>query len=207
MFSVVLALLSSAAPPAAPKYAFEEPPQAVEPAGPIRTVLLHPLFKLPFVCGEHPAGEQGIAGDALGTDCQISGGVLDANRSYSRLYRTDGARNEDWFSWGAEVLAPIDGKVVGLLPNPRVNVPGTKGRPPAGMIQIEAADGLKVTYGHVTDFAVVLGDTVKAGQIIAKVGNNGPSFAPHVHVGAARGVEPLQVRWDQRAMATLLKEK
>ena len=134
---------------------------AVYPTGPVETVLLHPVFKVPFVCGEHDFGEETIAGDALGTDCQVSGGVLDKNRSFARLYRTDGAKNEDWYSWGADVLAPTAGVVTGLLPNPRVNAPGTKGRPPAGMMQITRADGIVVTFAHITDFAVALGDKVQ----------------------------------------------
>lgn len=203
MFAVLIALAVAPTAAAKPKYAFEEPPMAQLPAGPIEAVMIAPVFSQPFACGEHDAGEEAIVGDALGTDCQISGGILDKNRSFARLYRTDGKTNEDWFSWGADVLAPIDGEVIGLLPNPRVNQPGTKGKPPAGMIQIKRPDGLVVVIAHVTDFAVALGDRVKSGQKVAKVGNNGPSFAPHVHVGASRGVVPLQIRWDQRAMAKL----
>lgn len=195
--------MAAAVAAAPPKYAFEEPPQAQEPKGPIQTILLHPLFGEPFVCSEHPANEGSIVGDELGTDCQVAGGVLDENRSFSRLYRTDGRKNEDWYSWGADVLSPCDGVVTGLLPNPRVNEPGTKGRPPAGLIQIRRDDGVVVVFGHVTDFAVALGDRVKAGQRLAKVGNNGPSYAPHVHAGAYKGLEPLQIRWDQRAMGKL----
>jgi murein DD-endopeptidase MepM/ murein hydrolase activator NlpD len=127
--------------------------------------------------------------------------VLDRHRSFGRLYRTDGRRNEDWYSWGADVLSPGDGVVLALHANPKVNVPGTLGPPPAGFIMVRLNDGVIVLYAHVTDFAVAAGDHVKAGQVIAKVGNNGPSYAPHVHVGAFKGVEPLQIRWDQRAMA------
>ena len=201
MFAAILAAAVQSAAPASPKYAFEEPPQAVEPAGPIETVMLHPLFAGHFVCGEHAAGQKSIAGDALGTDCQVLGRE---GASFRRLYRSDGLRNEDWYSWGADVLSPADGVVTGLLPNPRVNEPGTMGRPPAGMMQIRRDDGITVMIGHLTDFAVALGARVKAGQRIAKVGNNGPSFAPHVHIGAARGSEPLQIRWDQRAMGALM---
>lgn len=202
--SLAFALLLQAAPaPAAPATGMAETPPAVEPEGAIASLLLHPLFREPFVCGEHVAGEESIAGDALGTDCQVLGDTRGRERGFGRLYRTDGARNEDWYSWGAEVLAPIAGTVVGLLPNPRVNAPGTRGRPPAGLVQIRGEDGVVVLLAHLTDFAVAMGDRVEAGQVIARVGNNGPSYAPHVHVGASRGAEPLQIRWDQRAMAAL----
>jgi murein DD-endopeptidase MepM/ murein hydrolase activator NlpD len=199
----LVALAFAAAAEPAPRSAFTMPPVAVEPAGPIEAVVLHPLFREPFVCGEHVAGEESIAGDALGTDCQIIGETQGRPRGFGRLYRGDGTRNEDWYSWGAEVLAPADGEVVGLLPNPSVNEPGKRGKPPAGLLQIRRADGVVVMMAHLTDFAVALGDRVTAGQVIARVGNNGPSYAPHVHVGASRGATPLQIRWDQRAMGAL----
>jgi murein DD-endopeptidase MepM/ murein hydrolase activator NlpD len=199
-------ILAAGAAAATPEYAFSEPPKAVEPKGEIRSILVSPLFREPFVYGEHPSGEGSIVGDELGTDCQIVGGVLDQSRSFPRLYRTDGRTNEDWYSWGADVLAPFDGIVVALLPNPRVNTPGTKGKGIAGLVEIKRQDGLTIFYGHVTDFAVRLGEHVKAGQVLAKVGNNGQSYAPHVHVGAFRGLEPLQIRWDQRAMTRFQDE-
>jgi hypothetical protein len=183
-----------------PRPRFEEPAAAQEPAGEIEAVAVSPLFRGHFVCGEHAAGVQTVVGDALGTDCQLLGRE---GNGFRKLYRTDGARNEDWYSWGAEVLAPFDGRVTGLFANTRVNEPGTRGRPPAGMLQMQRDDGVTIVYAHLTDFAVTVGDRITAGQVIAKVGNNGPSYAPHVHAGAYRGVVPLQIRWDQRAMARL----
>ncbi|HEY6963819.1 MAG TPA: M23 family metallopeptidase [Erythrobacter sp.] len=200
---IAFALAAATEPAPAPRPAFTMPPVAIEPEGPIEAVVLHPLFREPFVCGEHVAGEESIAGDALGTDCQIIGETQGRDRGFGRLYRGDGTRNEDWYSWGAAVLAPADGEVVGLLPNPRVNEPGTRGKPPAGLLQIRRADGVVIMMAHLTDFAVALGDRVTSGQVIARVGNTGPSYAPHVHVGASRGATPLQIRWDQKAMGAL----
>lgn len=203
MMGFLWLVLAAAQPVSPPAIGMAETPIAITPEGPIESVLLYPVFRDPFDCGEHAAGEPAIAGDALGTDCQVMGGTTGKNRSFAKAYRTDGARNEDWYSWGADVLAPADGVVVGYLPNPRVNEPGTKGRPPAGLIQIRRADGVVIMLAHLTDFAVRMGDEVKAGQVIAKVGNNGPSYAPHIHVGASRGSTPLQIRWDQKAMGAL----
>ena len=60
-----------------------------------------------------------------------------------------------------------------------------------------------MTIAHVRSILVGEGDTVTAGQVVARVGNNGNADVPHVHVGAWRGDQPLQVRWDLRAMAGL----
>jgi len=66
---------------------------------------------------------------------------------------------------------------------------------------------MNVLYAHIADVRVKEGDSVKAGQPIAKVGNNGFGRAPHIHIGAFKGEMPLQIRWDLRAMAKLQKAK
>ena len=202
MFLLVFAVFAQAAmTPARRKMVLREPARATPITGPIETLLVSPLYDRPFACVEHHAGQMDFTGDALGTDCMIVGGIEDGG--FARLYRTDGKTNADWYGWQAPVYAPIDGKIVGLFSKDAVNSPGTLGKPPAGMIQIERADGVLVTLGHVAGVRVKAGDTVKAGQPIASVGNNGVARAPHSHIGAARGAVPLQIRWDQKAMARM----
>ncbi|HEX8449651.1 MAG TPA: M23 family metallopeptidase [Allosphingosinicella sp.] len=75
------------------------------------------------------------------------------------------------------------------------------------MLVLRRDDGTAVMLGHVADVAVAVGDRVKSGQPIARVGNNGPARAPHIHIGAYRGRVPLQIRWDQKAMARLRRER
>jgi hypothetical protein len=181
------------------------PPRAAAVTGAIAQVTLSPVFDQSFACTEHPFGALPYAGDALGTDCLVIGGINGA-AGYPRLYRTDGKTNADWYGWHADVLAPADGVVLGTLQKPDTNTPGTMGRPPAGTIRFLTDDGIVVVYGHATDFTVKPGDRVKAGQRIGRVGNNGMARAPHVHIGAYRASDlvPLQIRWDQRAMARLI---
>lgn len=203
MFALFLLGVQAAEQPG-PVRTFVMPPPAAEVRGEISQAELAPIFRQAFMCSEHFEGQIPFAGDALGTDCYVMGGV-DGEDGFSRAYRTDGAINADWYGWHAEVLAPVDGVVVGLLENDRENVPGVLGRPPAGMIQIERADGVLVTLGHITQPRVKVGDRITAGQVVALVGNNGFGRAPHIHVGAYRRAtaEPLQIRWNLRAMARL----
>lgn len=176
-----------------------QPLAEAQPVAAIEQVEIGPLFAGSFICSQHPEGQLPYAGDALGSDCLVQGG-LDGEQGFARLYRTDGSRNEDWYGWGADVLAPFDGIVERVHVNEVVNRPGTLGQPPASMIIFARADGMKVLYAHVSDIAVAAGDRVTAGQVVAKVGNNGFSRSPHIHVGAFRGEQPLQIRWDLRAM-------
>lgn len=177
------------------------PPKAV-PSPVIHQVELAPIYAEDFMCSEHYAGQIPYAGDALGSDCMIVGGV-DGDKGYSRPFRTDGRSNADWYGYHAEVHSPTDGVVAGVLAKTEVNTPGTMGKPPAAMVQIRRADGAIVTLAHLDQIRVKRGDQVKAGQVIGLVGNNGFARAPHIHVGAWREstAEPLQIRWDLNAMA------
>ena len=48
-------------------------------------------------------------------------------------------------------------------------------------VRVEHADGTITVYGHVNDFIVREGQQVKAGQMIAHMGNRGFSTGPHLH--------------------------
>jgi len=177
---------------------------ALASVAPIEAVTIAPLFRQAFICGEHPEGELEWPGDALGTDCLVTGGIDPRSPvGFARTFRTDGMRNEDWYGWGAEVLAPFDGEVIRVVANDVVNPPGRFGKPPAAMLMFRRDDGVVVVYGHVAGVRVAAGERVSAGQVVALVGNNGMSRSPHIHVGALRGDTPLQIRWDLRAMGRL----
>jgi hypothetical protein len=165
---------------------------------PIAAVEIAPLFYVRFACMEHVNGELKDLGDALGSDCLVLGGLSTPNE-FLRFYKKDGTTNEDWYGWHAEVHAPFDGIVVEVATNRVTNIPGTPGQPPPGYIKFKRADGVVVVYAHLDDITVHLGDHVRVGQGIALCGNNGSAKNPHVHVGAYRDDQPLQIRWDLAA--------
>jgi murein DD-endopeptidase MepM/ murein hydrolase activator NlpD len=186
------------------------PPRApgVDSSQPIEAVLLHPLFAADYACSEHFEGQLPYMGDALGSDCIVQGGLEgDESSGFMRQYRSDGRRNEDWYGWGEPVLAPIDGKVERVNVNPVVNQPGSMGKPPASFVILGREDGTHVMLAHVAELKVKAGDSVRAGQPLGVVGNNGFARAPHIHIGAWRDKTPLQIRFDLRAMAALRKPK
>ena len=172
--------------------------QRAERPAEIEAVLVHPFMARPFVCREHFEGQLEYLFDALGTDCVIS--------VNGREYRTDGKTNEDYYIWGREVLAPFDAVVTRVMQNEIINEPGVLGKSPPGLILFRRADSVDVMYAHLNSIRVAVGDTVRAGQPVASVSNNGMSRAPHVHIGARRGPHPLQIRWDLRAMGELMRQ-
>jgi murein DD-endopeptidase MepM/ murein hydrolase activator NlpD len=177
------------------------PPAAKKLEGLPKQILLGPIYKERHFCSEHTATSWDL-GDSLATDCIV---VSDFGHGYPKLYRTDGKTNEDWYGWHADVLVPIDGKVVGTIVNNVENTPGTFGKGQASAIQIVTDQNQLVILVHVTDLRVTTGQLVKKGQLIARVGNSGIADAPHTHVGAydLRTALPLQIRWDLAAQAKL----
>ena len=165
-------------------------------------VTIHPVYKHAFTVSEHPEGQLLHLGDALGCDC-----VMEKYADgWMRKYKNDGSQNEDWYGWGADVLAPFDGMVASIHINPVTNEPGKISETRASSILFAGKDDIRVCYAHVADLKVKTGDSVKAGDVVATVGNNGYSRHPHIHVGAWKGNRPLQIRFDLKAMGQHLKE-
>ena len=188
----------------------------------IESLVIHPPTAAALLCLEHPLGQEDHAGDALASDCYVVRRDDGPFGNFPRFYSGDGTRNDDWYSWNEPLLAPFDGVVKAILPNPGTNEPGVRGPGPASAILFERSEGeagepIQVGYVHVRDVLVQVGDLVEVGQPVARIGNNGISSFPHLHVGAMRGdllkamngeipvgdVVPLQVRFDLAAMGRL----
>ena len=166
-------------------------------------VVIHPVVRPHFVCLEHPAGQLPSLGDALGSDCLVPDLTAGPAHRWPSFYRGDGQKNQDWYGWGVTVLAPFDGVVDSVYINPLTNQPGQRGSERASVIVFHRPDGVRVLYAHVQRIEVHVGERVTAGQSVAQVGNNGAAWFPHIHIGAWKGDQPLQVRFDLRAMGRM----
>ncbi|WP_051049855.1 M23 family metallopeptidase [Nafulsella turpanensis] len=199
---LLLSLLSSL-----PSFAQESTTdKSVEDHLPIESVVIHPVYELPFKSNDHHYGQfKGALGDELGKDVMVVQYEGGPDKRFPLFYKNDGTSNEDWYGWNQKVLAPFSGKVIKVFVNEQVNQPGRKGNGRASSILFERSDGVKVVYGHVQDIKVKEGDWVEAGQHVAHVGNNGYAWMPHIHVGAWKGDKPLQIIFDLKALGKLRK--
>jgi len=177
----------------------------------IEAFLIHPPVAARFQCSEHALGSVDHVPDALGADCVVVRRSNGPGEGFNSLYSGDGTRNEDWHGWREPLLAPCDGLVAIVSMNPETTVPGIRGegRSSAILFRCGAQDdpeAVQVAYVHIREPAVSEGDMVQAGDIVARIGNNGSSFNPHVHIGAFRGelfsddAVALQIRMDLAAM-------
>lgn len=111
----------------------------------------------------------------------------------------DSTRNESYLAFDEPLLAVADGTVVRA-------VDGRKDVPPQGLpeglildefggnyIILDLGEGFYAFYAHIEEgtIAVKQGDEVKAGDVIAHLGNSGNSSEAHLHFHIMRGPTPL----------------
>jgi hypothetical protein len=89
----------------------------------------------------------------------------------------------EYAGFGWPLLAPADGEVVEVTDINPDSPPGTNSDYPNHLV-IDIGGGRYVALGHLKQGSVTVevGDTVRAGQQIAAVGNNGHSNEPHLHL-------------------------
>ncbi len=100
-------------------------------------------------------------------------------------HKGDGAKNEDYYAFGQEIIAPADGIVVYAVDGVHDNQPGEMNRMlvPGNMVVIKHADGEYSLLAHFKQHSVRVktGDKITRGQIIGLCGNSGNSSEPHLH--------------------------
>jgi hypothetical protein len=108
-----------------------------------------------------------------------------------RIYEGDGSTNEQHYAFGANVLAIADGTVVFVQDGEPEETPGvpklaTEASGVGGnKVILKVAPKVYAAYEHLQtgSVAVKVGDQVKAGAVIAQLGNTGPSTGAHLHFG------------------------
>jgi len=110
-------------------------------------------------------------------------------------FKTDGSTVEDFFGYGQTIHAATDGEVVAVrndLPDAPLNE-SMAGNPSVKTSADYGGNGLTVKiddhrfalYGHMQPGSVTheVGDKLKAGDPIGKLGSSGNSTLPHLHFG------------------------
>lgn len=95
-----------------------------------------------------------------------------------------GSRNESFYTFGQPVLSVLDGEVVNVVDNHPDHADASRVQfGPMNHLQIRHANGVMSHYAHLKrgSASVRVGMKVKRGQVIAAVGHNGMSHAPHLH--------------------------
>ncbi len=142
----------------------------------------------------------GEGGAHRSTSMTVNGGLYYAQRFAIDWVRLDGTGRivhgdpsdvRNYVGYGADILAVADGTVVDVLNNLSDQAPGSM--PDQNAITIDNVDGNHVVldlgdgvfafYGHMQkgSVEVAVGDRVRRGQVLGKLGNTGNTSAPHLH--------------------------
>lgn len=108
-----------------------------------------------------------------------------------RLFDGDGSANDQYYAYGADVLAVADGTVVFTQDGKPAQTPGatipaqTQSDIGGNKVVLKIAPKVFAVYEHLQPGSLTVkdGDKVKAGKTLAKLGNTGPSTGPHLHFG------------------------
>jgi len=75
-------------------------------------------------------------------------------------------------------------------------IPKSKSDYGGNNVMLEIAPNVFAWYAHLRQgsIGVKVGDAVKAGSLIAKLGNSGPSEGPHLHFGLLNKPDPVAGR-------------
>ncbi len=105
--------------------------------------------------------------------------------------KNDTKKNENWNTYGVELISVADGTIVdikdGIIENEPLSeemaVRITRETIGGNYIIIDIGNNLYAFYGHLipNSLKVTIGDKVKKGQVIGLLGNSGNSDAPHLH--------------------------
>jgi len=109
----------------------------------------------------------------------------------AKLFHGDTKSNANFYDYGAEVIAVADGQVSDLKDGLEENVGSTQrsnrnitlDNVIGNYISLDLGHSRFALYAHLQPrtLMVKLGDHVKAGQVLARLGNSGNSDEPHLH--------------------------
>ncbi len=110
---------------------------------------------------------------------------LCAQNAKGQTHTSDGAKNTDYFVYGAPVVAAAAGTVLVVIDGVPDNDPPRMNRDivPGNLIVIDHGNGEYAHYAHLVPGSarVRAGQRVKAGDVLGSVGNSGNSSEPHLH--------------------------
>lgn len=117
----------------------------------------------------------------------------------NRAFKNEGDHILDWYGFGQEVVAVADGVITGIRNDIRENqiksraVPITLDTALGNFVSLAIDEKHVAVYAHlmINSVRVKVGERVKKGQVLGRIGNTGNSDAPHLHLHISQGPHPL----------------
>ncbi|WP_271855955.1 M23 family metallopeptidase [Patiriisocius marinus] len=113
---------------------------------------------------------------------------VDENGNFTK---GDASQNENWYTYGIELIAIADGTITAINDGIIENIPlsdelavkNTLETIGGNYVILDIGNDTNAFYGHLIpgSLKVNVGDTIKKGQVLGLLGNSGNSDAPHLH--------------------------
>jgi hypothetical protein len=101
-------------------------------------------------------------------------------------YKGDSTKNESYFVFGKEIIAPCDATVIKVIDGISDNTPGKVNKVDltGNTIVLETQRKEYLLFAHLKSKSIMVneGDRVKQGQVIAQCGNSGNTTQAHLHL-------------------------
>ena len=100
-------------------------------------------------------------------------------------YKNDGKKNEDYYAFGKELIAPVNGEVVLVVDGIKDNKPGilNPNYVPGNTVIIKTNNNEYLFFAHFKQHSIQVkqGQKVEQGTVLGLSGNSGNSSEPHLH--------------------------
>jgi len=108
-------------------------------------------------------------------------------------YQGDPKKNESYFAFGKEILAPCNARIVQVIDSIPDNVPGVMNPEDltGNTIVLQTDIGEYILFAHLQEGSILVeeGQEVVQGEVMARCGNSGNSTEPHLHLSLQNTLE------------------
>lgn len=108
-------------------------------------------------------------------------------------YQGDSLKNENYYVFGKEIIAPCDARVVKVIDGVVDNIPGVLNpeQLTGNTIVLETDEGEYLLFAHLKKDSIVVeeGNDLRQGDVMAQCGNSGNTTEPHLHLSLQNDIE------------------
>ncbi len=108
-------------------------------------------------------------------------------------HQGDPTKNESYYVFGKDIIAPCDARVVQVITGVRDNVPGelNPAQLTGNTVVLETDAKEFVLFAHLKEGSIIVeeGQDVRQGEVLGQCGNSGNSTEPHLHLSLQNDID------------------
>ncbi len=108
-------------------------------------------------------------------------------------YIGDSKKNESYFVFGKDIIAPCDARVVKVIKGVKDNIPGELNpqQLTGNTVVLQVAQNEYLLFAHLKEGSITVeeGNDIAQGDVIGQCGNSGNTTEPHLHLSLQNDIE------------------